>query len=279
MRARKAYGQNVQALRQVDLAARREVAEHLIMQAGALAQSYFLDPGRQAATRKGAHDWVTAADRAVEDMLRGALLEAFPQDHFLGEESGASSDLGHAPLWVVDPIDGTQEFARGSRNWCITIALVHGDQVQLGLVLDPMAQEFYCATYGAGATLNGQPMAVSSATDLADGVVTIEFSTHTPAAEVVATMSRLLDHGGTFQRGGSGALGLCQVATGRSIGFVEAFMYPWDCLAPLLLISEAGGRCSDFIGQGSLPAGGPVVAGTPGVYDELCWVLSGHQGT
>ena len=269
----------MQALTPAELAARRDLAEELIRQAGSLAQSYFIDPSRQAASRKGAHDWVTAADRAVEDMLRGALLEAFPKDQFLGEESGGSSGLGERPLWVVDPIDGTQEFARGSRNWCITIALVHDHQVQLGLVFDPMAEELYAAARGAGATLNSQPMTVSSATDLADGVVTIEFSTKTPASEVVATVGRLLERGGTFQRGGSGALGLCQVASGRSIGFVEAFMYPWDCLAPLLLISEAGGRCTDFIGEGSLPSGGRVVAGTPGVYEELCWVLSGHEGT
>jgi len=259
-----------------DVAARLDVATQLIRQAGALAQTYFDNPSRQSATRKGAHDWVTAADRAVEEMLRESLLAAFPQDQFLGEESGASSDLGAQPLWVVDPIDGTQEFARGSRNWCITIALVHQQQVQLGLVFDPSADEFYAATRGNGATLNGQPMAVSSATNLADGVVTIEFSTNTDPTDVVATMSRLLGRGGTFQRGGSGALGLCQVASGRSIGFVEAFMYPWDCLAPLLLISEAGGQCTDFIGQGSLPSGGPVVAGTPGVFDELTWVLTGR---
>ncbi|MFM8352362.1 MAG: inositol monophosphatase family protein [Actinomycetales bacterium] len=195
----------MQTLTPADVSERLAVAGQLIRQAGALAQGYFRDPSRQAATRKGAHDWVTAADRAVEDLLRGALLEAFPGDQFLGEESGASAERSGQPLWVVDPIDGTQEFARGSRNWCITIALVHHQQVQLGLVFDPTSDEFYSATRGGGATLNGQAMKVSNATDLADGVVTIEFSTNTPAVDVIATMSRLFERGGTFQRGGSGS--------------------------------------------------------------------------
>ncbi len=263
------------ALTQDAIAERLLAADRLITEAGELALTYFNDRSLQNPTRKGAHDWVTAADRAVEDLLRAGLLGVFPTDAFLGEESGASALRQGQPLWIVDPIDGTQEFARGSRNWCITIALVHQEQVQIGLILDPMAGERYIAVRGQGATLNGQTMRVSDAQQLADGVVTLEFSTTSSPAEVVATVGRLLEKGGTFHRGGSGALGLCQVACGRSIGFVEAFMYPWDCLAALLMIGEAGGRCTDFIREGSLPGGGRVVAGAPGVYSELCWVLAG----
>jgi myo-inositol-1(or 4)-monophosphatase len=259
---------------------RLEFAREVIAEAGRVALEHFGRPDQLQVRSKGRHDVVTAADAAVEALVKERVLARFPSDSFLGEESGADGvSKVPGPLWVVDPIDGTQEFARGTRSWCVVIALVDRERVQFGLVLDPNTGELFEARHGGGATLNGNPIHVSAATSLEDGLVTVEISARNSIDDVLGTMRRLLEAGGSYTRSGSGALALCYVACGRSIGFVEAHMYPWDCLAANLIITEAGGTAVDFIAQGSMREGGPVAAAPPQLFAQVAGLLPANVRT
>jgi myo-inositol-1(or 4)-monophosphatase len=253
-----------------EIAVRQGRAREVLREAGALALGYFQRRDELRTEAKGPHDLVTEADAAVETLIKERILAEFPGDAFLGEETGLSrTTTGNGPLWVVDPIDGTQEFARGTRSWCIVIALVVDDVVEFGMVLDPSGDELFEALRGHRSTLNGRPVTVSSASSLADGLVTVEVSSRNSVDDVVGILRRLLESGGSYTRSGSGALALCYVACGRSLGFVELHMYAWDCLAALLVVTEAGGTAIDFIADGSLYSGGRVVAAAPQLFDVV----------
>lgn len=253
-------------------------ARRVIQQAGALALDFFGRRDELVVDSKGRHDVVTEADRAVEAFITEQLLSAFPQDRVLGEESGASGSGSDGPLWVIDPIDGTQEFARGTRNWCVVIALVDADGCASGLVFHPSADELFEAHRGGPALLNEQPIRASSATSLTQGVVSLEYSPRQPKSAILAALERLIDAGGTFVRGGSGALGIVHVACGRSLGFAEAHMQPWDCLAAMYVVTRAGGRCNDFIAEGSMDGGGRVIAAAPALFDQVSALLDPAPG-
>ncbi len=256
-----------------DLERRFAFAHDLIRSAGALALSYYRDLGSLDVRMKGRQDHVSQADVETEALIREALLDAYPLDDFVGEESG-SHDRGQGRgAWVVDPIDGTQPFLLGIPTWCISIAFVADDEVQLGLVLNPVTDELFAARRGHGATLNGATIHVRDAATLADGLTTVGCSSRTGAADLSVMVGRLLTAGGMYHRTGSGAWSLCYVAGGRLIGYVEMSINSWDCLAAVLLVSEAGGRVSDFLHQNGIAGGGPLVAGTPDVYDALVDVM------
>jgi myo-inositol-1(or 4)-monophosphatase len=253
-----------------DVAARQALARDVIGEAGDLALDYFARRDQLLTREKGPHDLVTEADAAVEALIMNRIVSRFPSDSLLGEETGFTQHgVDGGALWVVDPIDGTQEFWRGTRSWCIVIALVVSDRVEFGLVLNPNDGELFEARRGQGATLNGTPIAVSRAGSLADGLVSVEVSSRNRVDDVIGILRRLLETGGSYTRSGSGALQLCYVACGRSLGFVELHMYAWDCLAALLIVTEAGGRATDFIAEGSLRTGGRVVAAAPQLFESV----------
>jgi myo-inositol-1(or 4)-monophosphatase len=252
---------------------RFRAAQDVAREAGLLARGFFADLGSLAIRSKGRQDVVTDADIAVENLIRSRLGALFPEDSFLGEESGADDSRRADGLWVVDPIDGTQEFSLGIRQWCVSIAFIVGNQMEIGIVYDPNAEELFAALSGHGATLNGRAIEVSSVGQLDEGVVALEYSNRTRAADLIHVLSALLDAGGTYARGGSGALALCYVACGRLLGFIELHMQSWDCLAALLLIREAGGRTNDFLNERSLLHGNLVVASPPQLYEAVTALL------
>lgn len=217
---------------------------------------------------KGLQDWVSNADRSVEDEIRAALLAAFPDDGIIGEEHGRiESRSGYT--WVIDPIDGTTNFVNGSPGWCVVIACVHHEQLVIGVIRDPLVAETYTASRGQGATLNGKPMQVSTASSLQEGTVGVGHSTRVSAGLTVSIIDDLLGRQGMFARIGSGALSLAYVAAGRYIGYCEPQMNAWDCVAALLMIEEAGGKVQPYAMSAMLEQGGRVVAAGPGLYDEL----------
>jgi myo-inositol-1(or 4)-monophosphatase len=224
-------------------------------------------------TSKGPQDVVSQADLNTEILIRDRVAARFPDDAFFGEETGPVGIDGAAGIWVVDPIDGTQPFVMGLPTWCVSIAFISGSVMHIGLVLAPVAGELFAAQRGRGATLNGRPISVRPAHSFDDGMVGIGYSTRTNPDDVIVTMSRLLKSGGMFQRNGSGALTLCYVACGRLIGYVEMHINSWDCLAALLLITEAGGEINDFLAGNALHDGNRVVAGPPALYGQLAALL------
>ncbi len=252
-----------------DIDARFTFAIDLAREAGALALGYFRDLASLEVKSKGPQDVVSEADVRTEQLIRDRISAAFPDDAFLGEESGAHGIVGADAIWVIDPIDGTQPFVSGLPSWCISIAFVAGGEMTIGVVFAPVLDELFAARRGAGATLNGRAIRVKDASSLGDGIVTLGYSPRSSIDDIVTALDRLLRGGGMFARNGSGALGLCDVACGRQIGYIEPHINSWDCLAALLIITEAGGRINDFLAGDALISGNRIIAGAPRIYDEL----------
>jgi len=237
--------------------------------AGKLAKSYYDQAASLTIEHKGTQDLVSEADRETERHITGELLAAFPGDWFMGEEHGLTKGTPGSGTWVVDPIDGTQPFLLGLPTWCISIAYVVANRVDIGVLYNPATDDMYVAKSGQGATHNGNPMSVQGATSLSDGLTGVGCSPRTDPDELAEIMRHLLRGGGMYQRTGSGALNLAYVATGQHIGYVEMHIHAWDCLAALCLIEEAGGRVSSFLQDYGVTGAGRLVAGAPGVFDEL----------
>ena len=233
----------------------------LIREAGALAQSAFeADAG--GFEMKGPQDFLTVTDAAVEKLVRERLARLFPDDGFVGEESGSAPG---ETVWVVDPIDGTANFARRIPHYCISIAFASREQTLLGAIYDPAHDELYFARKGRGATRNGAAISVSPVADPQSACVELGWSVRVPNATYLDVLAKILAAGPNIRRAATGALGLAYVADGRSDAYAELHMHPWDCLAGLLLVREAGGRVCNFLAADGLNSGGSVLAATPGI--------------
>jgi myo-inositol-1(or 4)-monophosphatase len=259
------------------IAERFEAARTLIGEAGALANSYFRRLATLAVRNKGPQDVVSEADVAVEGLIKQRLAETFPEDAFFGEETGYTHVAGSRGIWVVDPIDGTQPFLSGMRSWCISIAYIRDGILQFGLVNCPADQELFSGGAGIPATLNGRPIAPHTGTAIKDGVVMVGYSPRSTPDVILGVLSRLLHAGGMYFRNGSGAVGLCYVACGRLLGYVEPHINSWDCLGAIAVIEAAGGQVSDFLAGDGLRSGNPIVAAPPAIFDELSRILSLHR--
>ena len=211
---------------------------------------------------KGPQDFLTVTDAASEAHIRGLLSAHFPNDSFFGEESGG--DIAER-VWVVDPVDGTANFARGIPHFCISIAYVENGRTEIGAIYNPALDELHFARRGEGATRNGLPIRVAETERFDAASIEMGWSTRVPNATYLDVVRNLLDMGTNVRRAGSGALALAYVADGRSDGYIELHMNSWDCLAGLLLVSEAGGDVCPFLDLGSLEVGGPVLAAAAGV--------------
>lgn len=196
---------------------------------------------------KGQQDFVSEADKETEKFIRQQLTQTFPQDGFLGEESGEGSgqhsdeeNTTTTGTWVVDPIDGTTNFLRKQSIWCVSIAyLVDGEPV-IGAIYAPCHDELFSALHGKGAWLNEQPLKVNQGSNDVVGLVNLGYSAKMPLDTYLATMKRLLDHGIEHRRHGSAALGLAHVAAGRFDGYREDFINAWDIMAGVVILREAG---------------------------------------
>ena len=266
-----------------EIAERLRAAEAVARDAGRLATRYLADPGALDVRFKGAQDVLTAADGAVERLIVATLRSAFPHDAFLGEEGGrvdgseggGGGDSADGACWVIDPIDGTANFARGLPNWCVSIALVVAGRTELGVIYDAGADLLYAATRGTGAWRNGERLTVRANTDITRASVDVGYSRRTPIEPFGNLVTGLLRRGIGLTLGGSAALGLARVADGRLDGYVERHLYAWDALAGLLLVEEAGGRANAFLVGDALTAGNETIAATPPLYAVLAATLAG----
>lgn len=244
---------------------RLELARSLAAEAGRLAHTGF---GKSAASAKGRHDVVTAMDSEVERFIRAAIAREFPDDAILGEEHGG----GAAPrLWLIDPIDGTANYAVGIAHYCVSIAYVEHGVPLVGVLHDPSHDRLYSASRGGGAWLNGERLAVSACDSLEDATVECGWSVRRSTADYLALVGRVMGAGCAMRRAGSGALGLADVAAGRVEGYCELHINAWDCAAGILLVREAGGCVSDFFAGDGLTAGNPLLA----TNRALCATLAG----
>jgi myo-inositol-1(or 4)-monophosphatase len=247
-------------LNPIDL--RETLLRELMPRAGSLALASYRSPDL-VAEAKGVQDVVTAADRDVEALLTGRIREVFPEDGFIGEEGGERAPAPGGAVWVIDPIDGTANFARGLPLWCVSVGVLFEGTIVLGAIFDPVGNELFFARKGRGATRNGTPIRVSDRTDVGRARIGLGFSYRRPPELHVAAVAAMLDQGCEYSRLGSGALGLAYVADGRFEGYWEAHINAWDVAAGILLVEEAGGWVSDFLAGDGLHHGNPILASIP----------------
>ncbi len=244
---------------------RLEFSRTLARDAGRIAHSAF---GQSATSMKGRHDVVTAMDGEVERFIRKAIAARYPGDTIIGEEEGGGG--GSERVWLIDPIDGTANYARGIPHYCVSIGYLERLVPTVGVLYDPSHDWLYSAARGEGAWRNGERLAVSACDELGAATVECGWSTRRSTAEYLALVSRVMDAGCAMRRVGSGALGLADVAAGRSEAYCEMHINAWDCAAGILLVREAGGHTNDFFAGDGLAAGNPVIA----TNDALCAKLA-----
>jgi myo-inositol-1(or 4)-monophosphatase len=250
---------------------RFDFARTVIAEAADLALSFHRQLGTLTVERKGPQDLVSEADRSVESLIRERVRSRYSDDGFVGEELGRVAAANG--VWVVDPIDGTQDFLLDFPTWCVSIAFVVDGSIAFGLITCPSTGDRYSARRGAGAYLNDQTIRVSNAQSLADGVTSIGYSPRTRPDEIAVIVERLAAGGGAMRSIGSGAMMIVWVATGQCLGYTETFINAWDCLAALCVVAEAGGRTNDFLGEYGPAGSGPVIAAAPGVFEQVAALL------
>lgn len=249
-----------------ELDSRLEAATGIVRTAGQVALDYFKKRGELTIERKGHQDLVSIADRAVEDVIRGELAALFPGEAILGEEGGGEEA---DRVWVIDPIDGTFNFLRGVPCWGVVLAYVENGRIQLGLTYDAVHDELFAARRGGGARRNGAPIRVSGATSIDTSCLALAYSFKQPKESYVDTVRNTLAEGFEHRRMGSTAIQLCWVADGRCDGFATLLCSSWDCLAGLILVEEAGGVATDYVGDYGLLEKGGVIACTPGLAQPI----------
>jgi myo-inositol-1(or 4)-monophosphatase len=241
---------------------------------GRLARQFFRRG--PAIRKKGLIDLVTEADVAVEHEIRARIARRFPSHTFLGEESTQDRPPSGGCRWIVDPIDGTTNFAHGVALFCVSVALEEDGVVVAGAVYDPVAEELFTAERGGGARLNGRPLAVSGVAELIDGLLVTGFPYTATAerAEQLALFGAFLERAQAVRRLGSAALDLCWVGAGRFDAFWEQNLQPWDVAAGALVVAEAGGRVTDYRGGTFSPFGREIVASNGGLHSQLIDVMT-----
>ena len=250
--------------------------------AGALQQEY-VGRAHTIRSKSSFSDLVTEVDGLCEEAIRTLLLGRYPQHAMLGEEEGQQGQQGAEYRWVVDPLDGTVNYAHGFPFYCVSIALERveargqedaGAERLLGVVYDPIRDELFTAVRGGGAQLNGQPIRVSGTPTLTTPALLSTGFPYDPGdVRNLALLGRLLGMGVPVRRPGAAALDLCYVACGRLDGYWELGLKPWDSAAGALIIQEAGGTVTDA--QGLERPDGPVIVSSNGqLHAELLAVLN-----
>ena len=226
---------------------------------------------------KGRNDFVTRVDQLAEEAIIGIIRDHYPDHAILAEESGAAGE--HEFQWIIDPLDGTTNYLHGFPVFCVSIAVARDNELQHGVVYDPMRQEIFSASRGQGAQLDGRKIRVSKQRGLQHALIATGFPFRLADGQVDGYLGMLravmLETAGV-RRPGAAALDLCYVAAGRVDGFWELGLRKWDVAAGALIIREAGGRISDFHGTDAYLDSGNVVAGTPKVYAALSKLLAPH---
>ncbi len=225
---------------------------------------------------KDRNDFVTEVDRQAEQEIIYILRKAFPSHGILAEESGLRE--GDEYQWIIDPLDGTTNFLHGFPQFAVSIAMRHKGRLEHGVIYDPLRQEIFSASRGAGATLNDQRIRVTNRKTLEGSLLGTGFPFKSQQhLETYLDMFRaLFPQTAGIRRAGSAALDLAYVATGRLDGFWEIGLSIWDMAAGVLLIQEAGGLSSDFTGGHEHLESGNIVAGNPKLFAEILKTIRPH---
>jgi myo-inositol-1(or 4)-monophosphatase len=265
-----------------------EIGMEAARRGAAVLLKYWEHLGKEDAHTKARNDWVSAADRESEQAIMRFLAAERPNDSCLGEESGLNSPSPalRAPLsggeghrtWIIDPLDGTSNYLQHFPVWSISIALRDGDDIIAGVVYEPLRELFFTAERGAGAFRDGKRMHVSDQVGVEGSFLATGFPFR--AQQYVKVYVRIFEDVISIAKGvrraGSAALDLAYTAAGIFDGFFEIHLAPWDVAAGSLLVTEAGGRVSDFSGGDRWLERGNIVGAPPAVHDELVAMIGKH---
>jgi len=255
----------------------RRVAVDAARAAGRLLRDE-LSGARRIAYKGTPTNLVTEMDQRAEALILERLRGAFPDDGILAEELGAAAGRSER-RWLVDPLDGTTNYAHGLPIFCSALALEIDGRAEVGAVYDPTRRELFTAERGEGARLNGAPLRVSATATLIDALLVTGFpyDVHQKSGDLVALFGEFLGRARAVRRLGSAAIDLCYVAAGRLDGFWEQHLKPWDVSAGALMLEEAGGRITGMDGTPFNAAAGHLVASNGHLHDQMLAVIRGFR--
>ena len=254
-----------------------EIATRAARRGAAVLLGYWERLDKKDADLKARNDWVSKADRESEAAIVESILEAFPDDAILGEESGRSRGTS-GRTWIIDPLDGTSNYLQHFPFWSISIALRSNGETIAGVIYEPLRDLFFTATKGGGAFRNGEPMQISSHGALEGSFLATGFPFRaqeyvTPYVKIFEDVIRTSKG---VRRGGSAALDLAYTAAGTFDGFFEMHLAAWDVAAGALLVTEAGGIVTDFSGGQRWLDRGNIVGASPKVHAALLQIIERH---
>lgn len=246
------------------------VAVNAALEAGKIITQSITQLDRIKVSQKSRAEVVSEVDVFVEKTIIHHLDESYPEYNILAEESG---DHGRTSefCWIIDPIDGTQNFIHGHPHCAVSIALKHKDEIIVGVVYDALRNELFSARKGAGAQLDGHRIRVSDKSRLSESLLCTGFP-YREAAQTkpwLKTFAMVLPRAQSIHRTGSSVLDLAYVAAGRYDGFWEFGLREWDIAASSLIVKEAGGLITDLGGSNDIFNSGNIVAGNPKVHEKL----------
>jgi len=225
---------------------------------------------------KGPRDFVTAADRRAEEIVREELAKARPDYGFLGEEGGGRAGADTSHRWIVDPLDGTTNFLHGIPHFAVSIALERNGAIVAALTYNPANDDLFVAERGKGAFLNDRRIRVAARTRLAEAIVACGLPHYGRGSDLAQARSEIAaaqQHFAGLRRYGAATLDLAWVAAGRLDAYWERDLSPWDLAAGILIVREAGGFVTDLDGGDAVMSKGQVAAGNDTMHHELLRLL------
>jgi len=253
----------------IELERRCIEAQAIVREAGAVARSAFLNRESLSINSKGTQDWATNADLEVEQLIRSRLAMRFPGEAIVGEEQGHSGSHVQQDTWVIDPIDGTTCFLLGLPQWCVVLTYVINGKPVVATIYHAMQDELFSATLGGGTYLNGVPVRVAESTSVTEGLIAVGVAQVADPDKSAQFIAELVRSGGMFVRVGACALALCYVASGRLMAAYEPWVCPWDDLAGMLLVQEAGRLTNPYAKTIIVDKRRPVLAACPGIWNAV----------
>ena len=247
------------------------IAVRAARKAGNVIAKNYETPDAVEASQKGSNDFVTNVDREAERQIIEVIRKSYPKHTIITEESGELAGEDQDIQWIIDPLDGTTNFIKRLPHFAVSIAVRIKGRTEVAVVYDPMRNELFSAVRGQGAQLNGYRLRTSTARDL-DGTIMatgFPFKLKQHATPYINIVGKLFTQCADFRRTGSAALDLAYVASGRVDGYFEIGLKPWDFAAGELLVREAGGLVTDFVGAHGYMLSGNIVAGNPRVVKAM----------
>ncbi|MDP8257927.1 MAG: inositol monophosphatase family protein [Candidatus Aadella gelida] len=231
---------NLTKIKEVAIMAAQSAGEYVVSRVGNI---------REIKHKGGINNIVTDADKASEKMIIDLITKEFPEHSILAEESGMSENKSGIK-WIIDPIDGTTNFAHGFPVFCVSIGVAIDGEVAVGAVYDPTRKELFVGEKGKGATINGNPIRVSGCEKVNESLISTGFAYDKKKKEEnFKNFKTMMNNAQAVRRPGSAAIDLCYVACGRFDGFWEMYLSPWDTAAGQLMVKETGGKVTGFGGD------------------------------